>query len=608
MSRNVPAPAERSLAIEDIRRLATTTRLPHLVLVLGLAGYAFAFVAFLVAKPFGADDLRFIAISDIAGAVPPLVAGAIGVIAARRSSTDRQRRGWTLLALGWLCWGAGESTWAVYEVILRIETPFPSLVDVGYLSMIPLVFAGIVHLMPRGTDEHHYGGLLDASVITLVAAGLIWHFVLIDTVRQSDVGLLQKVLSAAYPLSDLLLLSVVALSLQRVWRGGAGVILAVLFGGLLSFLTADLVFAYLDLNDRYASGNLVTDPAWVFAFLLMVYAAGLQALWQPPYRSVLPDPAQARWLRTVPFAVLAIATALLVGDAFTTGDGVGFDGALTVVAVAGALAVAGRVGLGLAANLRVVRQTRHELSRAADFQSMMLPPSRHSAEGYHLAARYLPARNIGGDFYDWWEDPPGTLHIAFGDVMGKGMAAALLMASMRTALRAASPAAGPGAVVSKAAALMDADFANTAAFSTLFYAEYDTSSQVLRYVDCGHGLAFVVSADGRLVRLKAMNFPLGTMEVSAAVDSAYVSLGSGDRVFVCSDGLLDLVPEILGPRFLASLLSAEDLSGAELLDRTISTALNQGTPEDDVTLLLLQVDGDGRASTTQLASPGVGAS
>lgn len=560
----------------------------HVALATALLCYAAAFSLWTALRPFGRDDLRFLAVSDIGGAIPPLTAAAIGFMASRRCA-GRPRLGWLLLALGWLSWGLGESAWAVYEVILRVETPFPSVVDVGYLGAIPLMLAGVVMLMPRESNVRHYADVASAAATSLVGAALIWHFVVRDTFAQSDVALLQKTLSAAYPFADLLLLAVLALALQKVWRGVAGIILAVLFAGLLAFLTADLVFAYLDLNDRYTSGNLVTDPAWVVGFLLMVYAAGLQVLFTPDYRVVLSERRRARWLRAVPALILILVGGLVAGDALGADGPFRLESAFVFVAAVTGAVVAGRVLLGLTDNVRVVVDARKELFRAAELQSTLLPSPTRSHDTYELAARYLPARDLGGDFYDWWEQPVGTLHIAFGDVMGKGMAAALLMASMRTALRASSAGVDASTAMERAASLMEADFTSASAFSTLFYGRLDTATRVLTYVDCGHGLSFVLTHDGQIRRLPATDLPLGTTVGPYSFQSTELRLSEGDCVFVCSDGLLDLIPDVMTPARLDALLDGARLDASQALERAVLAALDAGTPQDDITVLLLRV-------------------
>ncbi|MEZ4552544.1 MAG: SpoIIE family protein phosphatase [Dehalococcoidia bacterium] len=560
----------------------------HAMLAAGLAAYAIAFFAWTAARPFGRDSLVFLAVSDVGGAIPPLAAAAIAVLAARRAE-GRPRRGWSLLASGWLAWGLGETAWAFYEVILRVETPFPSLVDVGYLAAIPLMLAGVVMLMPRESEARHWADILSAGATALVGAALIWRFVVSDILAQSDVGVLQQALSAAYPVGDLLLLAVLALALRNVWRGIAGIILAVLFIGLLAFLAADLVFAYLEVQDQYLSGNLATDPAWVGGFLLMAYAAGLQALFGAEYRVALSARRGARWLGAAPAVILVLVGGLLAGDALGVDGRFHLDRMLAFVGAVGGAAILARVLLVLTDNVEVVLDTRQELRNAAEVQATLMPVPNHRGDHYELVARYLPARNLGGDFYDWWEQPDGTLHIAFGDVMGKGLGAALLMASMRTALRACAQRSGVSETIVRAAGLMANDFSNTSAFSTLFYARFETRTNTLTYVDCGHGLSFVLTRDGDVQRLPATSLPLGTLDAPYDVRSTEVRLGPGYCLFVCSDGLLDLLPDLMSPPALTSVLRGARFDAFRAVERTLTTALDAGVPEDDVTLLLLRL-------------------
>ncbi len=379
-----------------------------------------------------------------------------------------------------------------------------------------------------------------------------------------------------------------ALAFQRIWRGRAGIVLAVLFGGVVFFLVADIGFAYLDINNEYESGNLITDPAWVISFLLMAYAAALHIAWQPNYRVLLDAGRRALWFQFLPVGYPVVLAIFLVAYAMGFQSPVGGNSAMISFAAIASLTMLGRVMLVLVGNVRIVHETNRELSRAAKMQSVLLPPRLHEGPHYDIAAHYLPARNLGGDFYDWWEDPPGTLHIALSDVMGKGMSAALLMASMRGALRASTQGHSVTAAVARAASAMQRDLDNTSAFVTLFYGQLDLATGTLTYVDCGHGLAFLFTREGILTQLHVLHLPLGIFGGSVAPQSKTVQLSTGDALFVCSDGLLDLVPELLQPEALRELLGG-NLSTSATVENIVTAGLDNGLPDDDLTALLLRV-------------------
>jgi serine phosphatase RsbU (regulator of sigma subunit) len=122
---------------------------------------------------------------------------------------------------------------------------------------------------------------------------------------------------------------------------------------------------------------------------------------------------------------------------------------------------------------------------ATRIQRDLLPSSAPRIEGYDLAGSCLPAQDMAGDFFDWVLRDDGQLDLMVADVMGKGIAAALVMAALRTGLRAVAPEAGPAERVRVAARSLGLA-TDDGLFVTLFQARLDLATGVLRYVDAGH--------------------------------------------------------------------------------------------------------------------------
>jgi diguanylate cyclase (GGDEF)-like protein len=252
---------------------------------LALAAFLALYAAFLALQPGG--DRPLMVISDIAGTLPPLVAGVLA-LKASSVSADRGRVGWRLIGLGSLCWGAGELIWSFYEVILFRPSPFPSLADAAYLGSVPLFFAGILVLTAPAAGAARLRRGLDALAVVAAAGAISWHLVIGPIYASSEATTLEKVLSSAYPLSDLALLFALALSVPRLVQDHRGQVLGVFSAGLVLFLLADSGFAYLENTDAYASGSLV-DFGWVAATTLFAYSAVLQHRWRPDYSDSRPQ-------------------------------------------------------------------------------------------------------------------------------------------------------------------------------------------------------------------------------------------------------------------------------------------------------------------------------
>jgi len=273
------------------------------------ACYAVAFalgVAILPPSSFVA-----IAFTDVASMIAPFVAGAAWLYAAARG-VGRNRQAWACLAAGCVVYGVGDATWAFYEVVLREETPFLSFADAAYLAMIPLMFLGLVLLSPIARRLASLRTTLDAITVVGAATAGVWHFVLRPTYEESSVSILAKSVGAAYPAGDLVLFFGLFLVLYRYRAGREGVVLAVFSAGLAIFMASDVAFAYLTLNDTYATGSIV-DLGWPIGFVLMGYAGVVQGLWGLDDVREERETISAGWRQSLPLGLLLVIVAVLVG-------------------------------------------------------------------------------------------------------------------------------------------------------------------------------------------------------------------------------------------------------------------------------------------------------
>jgi len=230
-----------------------------------------------------------------------------------------------------------------------------------------------------------------------------------------------------------------------------------------------------------------------------------------------------------------------------------------------------------------------ELDRAAEVQQSLLPGRPPALPGYELAARCLPARAVGGDFYDWYPTPDGV-GFTLGDVMGKGIGAAILMATARAALRgAASP--DPAATLDGAAAALEADLGPTNTLVTLLHGSLDAGRGRLRHVDAGHGLALVLRADGGWTPSRGGGLPLGVLP-DQSWESVEVDLAPGDAFVVVSDGVLDLAGDPLAGVDEVAVLLRGCRSAWEVIERVDAVAAS-GELADDVTVLVVRREESG---------------
>ncbi len=232
------------------------------------------------------------------------------------------------------------------------------------------------------------------------------------------------------------------------------------------------------------------------------------------------------------------------------------------------------------------RQLEVELARAARVQAELLPNTVPELEGFDLAARFVPAREVGGDFYDWMHTEPDNFTLTLGDVMGKGMPAALLMATARAVVRALIQGNPPAVAMNLAARALEGDLLRAASFLTLFHARLDVVARHVSYVDAGHGHVFVRRADGTLEGPEEGGIPLGILPDEVYKEGSFV-FGTGDALVVYSDGLVDAHP---GSTLDVATIAAH-LQGAtgasEMVDRLIQLADPTDSPPDDLTAMVL---------------------
>ena len=234
----------------------------------------------------------------------------------------------------------------------------------------------------------------------------------------------------------------------------------------------------------------------------------------------------------------------------------------------------------------MLEERAEQMRRAVDLQIGMLPPSPLKGDGFELAAHFTAAKEISGDFYDWYRQDGGRLVFTLGDVMGKGLPAALMMATARAALRGSAGIEQLDQGIKRASGVMSAALEVNHAYVTAFHAVFDPSSGELHYVDAGHGHARLLRGTTGQETLPLRSAPIGIFPDSLfAVGAA--TLNPGDALVVFSDGLLDLRPDLATKDVPLPYEARRAGSAQELVD-----ILAQGSKGrdlfDDVTVLALK--------------------
>jgi serine phosphatase RsbU (regulator of sigma subunit) len=245
--------------------------------------------------------------------------------------------------------------------------------------------------------------------------------------------------------------------------------------------------------------------------------------------------------------------------------------------------------------LSLMRQSiEQELMVARSIQQASLPKDIPLLDGWQITPYYQPAREVGGDFYDFFELEDGRVGVAVGDATGKGMPAALAGSATSSMLRAVAQAfdsSSPGEVLERVNETLVARIPPNM-FVTCFYAILHPKSASLSYANAGHDLPYL-HRNGEAEELRARGMPLGLMP-GMGYEEKEIELDAGDGIFFYSDGLVeahDPQGEMFGfPRLRA--LIAEHGEGRALGDflmEELYSFVGEGwEQEDDITLLTLE--------------------
>jgi serine phosphatase RsbU (regulator of sigma subunit) len=237
-----------------------------------------------------------------------------------------------------------------------------------------------------------------------------------------------------------------------------------------------------------------------------------------------------------------------------------------------------------------------ELRVARLIQQTLLPKHVPDLPGYQLAAYYQPAREVGGDFYDFLEFDDGHLGLVVGDVTDKGVPAAIVMATTRTMLRASAQRLdSPGEVLKRVNDVIVRDIPPNM-FITCLYAILDPETGLLRFANAGHDLPYRrrrTSSSGGAEELRATGMPLGLLP-GMSYEEKEIVLQRGDSVLFYSDGLVeahDPEREMFGFPRLQGLVGAHRSDGPAMVNFLLSELArftgDQWEQEDDITLVTL---------------------
>ena len=326
-----------------------------------------------------------VVVDDYLCAIAPVTAGVLG-LRRSRSEAGRVRRGWAMLGCAATVWGLGGLAWAVYEVHLGVELPFPSLADVGYLGSVPLTVVGLVLLTgPRPSWQGGLRAVLDGALVATSLLFISWATVLGVVVDARTGPLLDRVIALAYPASDVLTATLAVLAIARA-RGRTRMVMGLLGTGLALVAVSDSSFAWFVAQDAYETGNLF-DTGYVAGFLMV----GVAALYPADEHAMETDEAVGMLTMVLPSLPSVGVVVVLVGVELT---GRPLHGFLFWNGLAIFLLVFARQMLSIRANLLLHRRLQDSLTALRERESRL----EHQA--HHDGLTGLPNRTLFAAVFD----------------------------------------------------------------------------------------------------------------------------------------------------------------------------------------------------------------
>ncbi len=238
-----------------------------------------------------------------------------------------------------------------------------------------------------------------------------------------------------------------------------------------------------------------------------------------------------------------------------------------------------------------------EMELAKNVQTHLLPQRLPAVTGLDIAAGALPASQVGGDFYDFMHQAGEPFIFTVGDITGKGMSAALLMAMTRTLIRSKTRAfvrPSPLDILGSVNDEMYDDFTELSMFATVFVGQYDDAEKILYYSNAGHSPVIYCPAGGEAVLLEADGAPVGVLPTSTCENQA-IYFNAGDVLVAATDGFSEAgnrEKELFGyDRLLQLVTSISHLPAQTIMTMLFKTVAEFSTghaQDDDQTVVVIK--------------------
>lgn len=241
-----------------------------------------------------------------------------------------------------------------------------------------------------------------------------------------------------------------------------------------------------------------------------------------------------------------------------------------------------------------LKMIEEELNFATDIQTNLLPKLNPQIDGFDIAGKSIPAKEVGGDYYDFIPIDENKNVICLGDISGKGMPAAMLMANLQATLRGqALFTSSAGECLTRANKLLYRS-TDLQKFATLFYGILETTESIFHFSNAGHNPPFLIDSAKKITRLTKGGTVLGFLE-DYQFEEDSIKLNAGDTVVIYSDGITEALNKQnkeFGEDRLLTILAENMKSTADTLIEkvfnAIKTFVNDMPQSDDITIVVIK--------------------
>jgi phosphoserine phosphatase RsbU/P len=262
-------------------------------------------------------------------------------------------------------------------------------------------------------------------------------------------------------------------------------------------------------------------------------------------------------------------------------------------------------------NQEMNKTLQREINLAKNIQSKLLNGKTPTFDGGEVSGTSLPARLIGGDYYDFYPLVNGKIRIVIGDVMGKGIPAAMLMILTRGAFRSAAESTqSPGETLTAMNQALYEDLRNLKSFVTLFCADWNPSTGIFSFANAGHNLPLLICGKNREVKSlpKVSGIMVGGLP-NQIYKEEFITLDNNDSVFLYTDGIVEATnnagEQYQLERLVDTLTTHQDKEVGKMEEcvmNSIQEFTNGAPQKDDITMVLLKITNE-KSDITSFNSP-----